>query len=80
MNEKGIDTKLLESKMFLKGYKTRKSFADALDVSEQTIGAILNGKSRPSHELINSIYYTLKLTPEEGTSIFFSNNLRNTKV
>lgn len=80
MNEKGIDTKLLESKMFLKGYKTRKSFADAVGVSEHTIGTILNGKGRPSHELINNIYHELDLTPVEGTAIFFSGNLRDTKV
>lgn len=80
MNEKGINTKLLESKMFLQGYNTRKSFADALGVSEHTIGVILNGKGRPSHELINRIYHTLELTPEEGTAIFFSSNLRNAKV
>jgi len=29
---------------------------------------------------MNSIYQELELTPEEGTAIFFANNLRKKKV
>lgn len=79
MNERGINTELLESKMFLNGYRTRKSFAESLGISEGTMGNILNGKHSPSHKLMNDIYSLLNLTPEEGTAIFFGNNLRNTK-
>ena len=80
MTKTGINTSLLESKMILRGYKSRKAFADAVGVSQHTISNLLNGVHQPGHNLINSIYEMLELTPEEGTAIFFSGNLRNTKV
>lgn len=75
-----IDTNLLESKMFLKGYKSRKDFAAAVGSSPLTVSNLLNGVHNPSYELIMSIYRVLDLSPEEGTAIFFSGNLRGAKV
>jgi transcriptional regulator with XRE-family HTH domain len=75
-----INTELLESKMILKGHKTRKSFAEALGVSQRTISNVLNGIHTPRQQLMNSIYKELDLTPEEGIAIFFANDLRNKKV
>lgn len=75
-----INSELLESKMILAGYKTRKSFADALNVSEHSVCNLLNRVYNPSFDLMNKIYVLLDLKPEEGTEIFFANYLRETKV
>lgn len=75
-----INTHLLESKMILKGFKTRKEFAKVIGTTPHTIGNLLNGVYNPSYELMNAIYQELELTPEEGTAIFFANNLRKKKV
>ncbi|MEK5528483.1 helix-turn-helix transcriptional regulator [Viridibacillus sp. FSL R5-0468] len=75
-----INTSLLESKMILRGYKTRKSFAKAIDISEHSVSNMLNGIYNPSFIVMNKIFATLELTPQEGTEIFFSNYLRKTKV
>lgn len=74
-----VNTKLLESKMVLKGFKTRKEFAEAVGTTPHTISNLLNGVYKPSYELINAIYHVLELTPDEGTQIFFISNLRNKK-
>lgn len=75
-----INAKLLESKMVLKGFKTRKAFAEAVHTTPHTIGNLLNGVYKPSYELMNAIYQVLELTPEEGMAIFFARNLRDKKV
>ena len=75
-----LNSHLLESKMILKGFKTRKSFAAALNISEHSVSNLLNGVFNPSFDIMNRIYATLELTPEEGTEIFFNNYLRKTKV
>lgn len=75
-----INSELLESKMILAGYKTRKSFANDLKVAELSVSNLLNGVHNPSYELMNKIYILLELTPEEATEIFFANYLRKTKV
>ncbi|MEQ6355949.1 helix-turn-helix transcriptional regulator [Lysinibacillus sp. M3] len=80
MEKSNINTHLLESKMVLKGYKTRKEFAKVIGTTPHTIGNLLNGVYKPSYELMNAIYQELELTPEEGTAIFFASNLRETKV
>lgn len=80
MEKSIINTHLLESKMVLKGFKTRKQFAKAIGTTPHTIGNLLNGVYKPSYELMNAIYLELELTPEEGTAIFFANNLRKKKV
>lgn len=80
MTKAQTDIALLESKMVLKGFKSRKDFAAAVGTTSHTISNLLNGVHNPSHDLMNSIYGVLELTPEEGTAIFFSNNLRVKKV
>ena len=75
-----INSELLESKMILAGYKTRKSFANDLKVAELSVSNLLNGVHNPSYELMNKIYILLELTPEEATEIFFANYLRKTKA
>lgn len=80
MSNNGVDTKLLESKIVLKGFKSRKEFAEKIGTTPHTISNLLNGVYSPSHELMNVIYKELELTPEEGIAIFFVDNLRKTKV
>lgn len=80
MKENLINTSLLESKMVLKGFKTRKDFAEAVGTTPHTISNLLNGVYKPSYELMNAIYQVLELTPDEATAIFFVSNLRNRKV
>lgn len=67
-----INTSLLESKMILRGYKTRKSFAKAIDISEHSVSNMLNGIYNPSFIVMNKIFATLELTPQEGTEIFLA--------
>ena len=74
-----INSELLESKMILAGYKTRKAFADALGIAEHSVSNLLNKVYNPSFELMNKIYSLLNLTPEEGTEIFFGQYLRKKK-
>lgn len=80
MSNNGVNTKLLKAKMVMAGYNSQKDFAKDIGKSEHTIANLLNGASKPSYELINLIYQKLNLTPEEGTAIFFADNLRDTKV
>lgn len=75
-----LNTQLLEAKMVMRGFKTRKSFAKAVGVSEHSISNLLNGVYNPSYLLMNKIYKILELTPDEGLNIFFANYLRETKV
>ncbi|MED2125985.1 helix-turn-helix transcriptional regulator [Bacillus thuringiensis] len=75
-----LNTKQLEAKMIIKGFKTRKSFAQAVGVSEHSISNLLNGVYNPSYLLMNKIFEVLDLTADEGMAIFFSNYLRNKKV
>lgn len=74
-----IDIQLLKSKMAYHNYNIS-SLADEIGVSRDTISNLLKGENKPSYPVINAIYFTLKLTPEEGAAIFFNNNLRNKKV
>ena len=60
-----INSELLESKMVLAGYRTRKSFADALQVAEHSVSNLLNGVYNPSYELMNKIYQQINLFKKE---------------
>lgn len=64
--------------MALKGYNIEK-LSEASGLHRDTISNVLNGKYAPSYKVINSIYYALDLTPEEGVSIFLSTDLRDKK-
>lgn len=75
-----INSELLESKMILAGFKSRKSFAEALEVSDHSVSNLLNKVHTPSFDLMNKIYLLLDLNPTEGHEIFFGNYLRKTKV
>lgn len=70
MNTKGINSRLLKSKMALRGYD-QKALAKNLGVTQQTVSNLVNGSNSPSYELLNKIYIELQLTPEEAAQIFF---------
>lgn len=74
-----IDVQLLKSKMAYYDYNISK-LANEIGVSRETISNLLNEDNNPSYQVMNSIYYTLKLTPEEGAAIFFKSDLRKKKV
>ena len=74
-----IDVQLLKSKMAYHDYNITK-LAEEIGVSRETISNLLNEEYKPSYQVMNSIYYTLKLTPEEGAAIFFKSDLRKKKV
>lgn len=74
-----INVNLLKAKIALKGYN-RNELADELDISPTSVTNLTKGRHNPSYELMNRIYRVLELTPDEAVEIFFSNNLRNTKV
>lgn len=74
-----IDGKLLRSKMALQGFNID-TLASETGLNRDTVSNILNGRNYPSYSAMNAIFYTLKLTPEEGMQIFFATDLRKTKV
>ena len=74
-----INTKLLKSKMALKDFNI-KTLSAEIGVNRDTLSNVIHGKNRPSYSVINGIYFTLELTPQEGRDIFFSQDLRKTKV
>ncbi|MGR5866947.1 helix-turn-helix domain-containing protein [Bacillus cereus] len=79
MSKSAIDTKQLEAKMIMRGFKTRRSFAQAVEVSEHSVSNLLNGVYNPSYVLMNKIFRVLHLTADEGMSIFFNEHLREEK-
>lgn len=66
-----IDVQLQKSKMAYQNYNIS-SLADEIGVSRGTISNLLKGENKPSYPVINAIYFTLKLTPEEGAAIFLA--------
>lgn len=48
--------------------------AEIIGVNRGTISNIINGKTRPSYDVINGIIFTLNLTSEDCFKIFFSVN------
>ncbi|AMG63432.1 MAG: helix-turn-helix transcriptional regulator [Staphylococcus lugdunensis] len=74
-----INTKLLKSKMALKDFNI-KTLSAEIGVNRDTLSNVIHGKNRPSYSVINGIYFALELTPQEGRDIFFSQDLRKTKV
>ena len=69
-----INSNLLKSKMSLKGYDIEK-LSQATGIHRDTISNILRNKTLPSYKVINTLYYELELTAEEGKDIFFSTKL-----
>jgi len=69
-----INSNLLRSKMSLKGYDIEK-LSQATGIHRDTISNLLRNQTLPSYKVINTLYYELELTPEEGKEIFFANKL-----
>ena len=46
--------------------------AQLIGVNRGTISNILNGKTKPSYDVINGLIFTLNLTSEDCYKIFFS--------
>lgn len=74
-----IDTKLLKSKMALKGHNI-KTLSEEIGVNRDTLSNMIHGRTKPSYPVINGIYFALDLTPQEGRDIFFNKDLRKMKV
>ena len=74
-----MNLNLLKSKIVLKGYN-RNELADELGISPTSVTNLTNGRHNPSYELMNRLYDVLELSPEDANEVFFSRNLRDTKV
>lgn len=74
-----MNTALLRSKIFMR-FNTRSEFANALGVSRQAVGAMLNGKSEPNMPRARQIAEVLGLTDEEFGAIFLNSDLSNGKL
>lgn len=74
-----VNGNMLKAKIVEKGY-TVAGFAKTIGVSKDTLYNVVNNNNRPSYNVMNSIFYALKLKPEEAVNIFFSDNLHNKKV
>ncbi|WPC08785.1 helix-turn-helix transcriptional regulator [Globicatella sp. PHS-GS-PNBC-21-1553] len=72
-----VNSKLLKAKIAENGYNIG-TLAHEIGVDRDTISNILNGKTKPSYPVMNGIFFTLKLTSDEATNIFFAKNYRNT--
>lgn len=69
-----VDTIALKVVMIQAGYNTIKSFANACEVSDHTVSAILNG-ANPAYSVMCKMISTLKLGAEQAGKIFFNDNL-----
>ena len=49
--------------------------AQMTGISRGTLSNILNGKTKPSYNVMNLIYYMLSLSPEETVDLFFNNKV-----
>jgi len=74
-----INENKLKSKIVSKGFNYS-SLAKEIGVDRDTISHVVNNKHTPSYKLINKLYYTLNMSPDEGIEIFFGKNLHNKKV
>ena len=71
-----VNGRLLESKMVLLGYDKTK-LAEKTGINRNTIASVINGKQKPTYRVMDKIYQTLKLTPQEATDIFFNHDLHD---
>lgn len=69
-----VDGNLLKAKIVENGYNIS-TIAEAIGVDRNTISNIINGNSKPSYSVMNSLYHELRLTSEEATRIFFEKKL-----
>lgn len=69
-----INGNKLAGKIAEKGYNNS-TLAKEIGFDRNTISSIISGKYNPSYPVMNALYYTLELTPEEATSIFFANKV-----
>lgn len=69
-----IDRKKLKGILKARGW-TLKQLAEAISVSQCTVSNVVNGKTRPSYEVMNGMLYALDMTPKEFTDCFFKKNL-----
>lgn len=70
----GINGNKLAGKIVEKGYNYT-TLAEEAGIDRNTLSSIINGKNKPSYPVMNALYYTLELSPEEATAIFFTNKL-----
>lgn len=74
MKKSAINARILKSKMGYHGYNIE-SLANEMGVSRDTVSNLINGYNYPSYPLMNSLFYVLKLNPEEAKEIFFGERL-----
>lgn len=68
----GINVMLLRQKMLENGFINIVDLAKAANVSRDTIGKMLAGKTKPQTNVMYAIANALKLTCEEAGKIFFA--------
>lgn len=73
-----VDTISLRKRMIDQGYTTISSLSEASSVGRNTLGKILDGRIRPSADVMDKLSLTLRMSPEQAGSIFFAQNLRDT--
>lgn len=72
--ENGINRNKLAGKIAEKGYDYT-SLGAEVGASRDTISSVVSGKYRPSYRVMNALYFSLELNPEEATEIFFAKEL-----
>lgn len=70
------DTVELKKAMTDAGIKTNVELSSKSGIDRNTIGEVLNGKKKPSTEVMYKLVAALNLTPERAGQIFFASNLR----
>ena len=74
----GVNGSKLAGKIAEKGYNYTSLEAET-GINKDTISNVVNGKNKPSYRVMNALYYTLEMTSEEATEIFFAQNFRKSK-
>lgn len=69
-----VNSNKLKGKMAENGFNIG-TLAKEIGVSRDTISNVFNGKTKPSYLIINQLFFTLKLSPEEIINIFFSKRI-----
>ena len=78
VKKRATDTIAIKKLMIEKGYRTINSLAVQSGINRTTLGKVLDGKIRPSSDVMFKLVEALDIPAAEAGQIFFAIVLRNT--
>lgn len=72
-----VDTIALKKLMVENGFDTFTELAENADLSRDTVSGVMQGKIRPSTNVMDKLIMALHIKPCDAGKIFFVPNLRN---